>query len=78
MPKLNLRLSEAMRRKLQKAADHNGRSMQTEILHRLQLSFEAGMEGAIAGQIAGIDARIEAIVERKLAAMRNTTKGDKS
>jgi Arc-like DNA binding dprotein len=37
--KLQLRLSEALRRKLERAADREGRSMNTEIIRRLERTF---------------------------------------
>ena len=37
--KLNLRFSEDLRRKLEKAADKNGQSMNLEIVERLEESF---------------------------------------
>jgi hypothetical protein len=37
---LKLRLSEALRRRLEKAAERNDRSMNAEIIHRLETSFE--------------------------------------
>lgn len=58
MPKLNLRLSESMRRKLERAANHNGRSMQTEILHRLEVSFrDASVQRAMEEAAAAREAR---------------------
>jgi hypothetical protein len=44
MVQLKLRFSEALRRRLERAAARNNRSMNTEIIHRLQgsFAFEAG------------------------------------
>jgi len=36
---LKLRFPEALRRKLERAADHEGRSMNTEIIRRLERTF---------------------------------------
>jgi hypothetical protein len=38
---LNLRFSEALRRRLEREADRNDRSMNAEIIHRLEQSFRA-------------------------------------
>jgi hypothetical protein len=39
MPKITLRFEEALGRKLKESAEREGRSMQSEIVHRLQASF---------------------------------------
>jgi Arc-like DNA binding domain len=38
--KLNLRFSEALRRRLERTAARNNRSMNTEIIHRLESSLD--------------------------------------
>ena len=38
---LMLRLPEALRRRIEREAERNGRSMNTEVIHRLEQSFAA-------------------------------------
>jgi hypothetical protein len=53
---LKLRFMESLRRKLERAAARNHRSMNTEIVYRLERTFEedaAAAAGARAGRAAG-------------------------
>jgi hypothetical protein len=58
-----LRFSEAMHERLRAAAAENSRSINTEILHRLEASFEPGRELAPA-----ISAFLEQMIEREVNA----------
>jgi len=52
-----VRIPERLRRRLEREAAHNGRSMNTEIIHRLERSFaDLGSEIAQVAQQAGTTA----------------------
>jgi hypothetical protein len=58
--KLNLRFPEALRRQLERAAADNNRSLNTEIISRLETSFQPSeslvfkVESSADGQVTGI------------------------
>jgi predicted HicB family RNase H-like nuclease len=69
---LKLRMMEALRSQLARAAKQSRRSINSEIIHRLERTFleDAGAAGAAAGAEAGqrdLDQFIEEMVDQKLA-----------
>jgi Arc-like DNA binding domain len=70
---LNLRFSEALRRRLEREADRNDRSMNAEIIHRLEQSFRAPeLTDAV---VVALEARFKKIEEAIFNYATKTTEG---
>jgi uncharacterized protein (DUF1778 family) len=67
--KLQVRLSERLRRLLERAAEHNGHSMNTEIVDRLDVSFQ---REALEKEIGGV--MEQAVHEAATKAARETAR----
>jgi Arc-like DNA binding dprotein len=61
------RIPEALRRRLERAAERNNRSMNTEIIHRLEESFAIEAAEAAGAAAAAQDAKLDKIVALLLA-----------
>lgn len=65
---INLRAPEGLHERIKEAALKNGRSLNAELVHRLEASFEASV--SLAPTIAqALDAHIEAEVSARLRAI---------
>jgi hypothetical protein len=64
---LKLRFNEPLRKKLEAAAKENHRSMNTEIVHRLEATFSPEFRQVWAGVRGDVDMQITALVRPDLA-----------
>lgn len=75
MDQYPLRFPDGMRAKLKDAAAQNNRSMNSEIISRIEASFQAG-SSSLDGEIAALISRhVDAEVQRRLRAIASQIGG---
>src|SRR5262245_56471511 len=59
------RVKEALRRRLEAAAEHNEVSVNAEITRRIEESFTRAEQGSVQAQLADISKKLSALAERR-------------